>query len=258
MHTLKTLKDAFTSNLQRFVFRFFRCYKILPNYRYSTDGLYTVHESDFLKDPKFIASYARGVQAAGKDYEWYWRIHVGLWVAKEASMLDGDFVECGVFRGFLMSSICTHLNWNTLNKSAWLLDSYNGYDLSQLNENERLIGRELDNVKYAVDCYSEVVENFKEWERIHIIKGVIPQTLTEIKAERVCFLSIDMNNAAPEIAALRYIWPKLVPGAWILLDDYAGAGFNEQYKAMNQLATELGVSILSVPTGQGILRKPSK
>jgi hypothetical protein len=43
---------------------------------------------------------------------WHRRVHVGQWAAACAAKLDGDFVECGVNRGFLSSSIMAH-RWPT-------------------------------------------------------------------------------------------------------------------------------------------------
>ena len=44
-------------------------------------------------------------------------------------------------------------------------------------------------------------------------------------------------------------------GGVILLDDYACAGHEKQYNAMNVLAKKLNFEILSTPTGQGIIIK---
>lgn len=48
----------------------------------------------------------------------------------------------------------------------------------------------------------------------------LPETLAQIDSERTGYVSIDMNNAAPEIAAGEYLWPRLVAGALVVLDDY--------------------------------------
>ncbi|MFO1082638.1 MAG: hypothetical protein U1E23_18685 [Reyranellaceae bacterium] len=61
-------------------------------------------------DEVFKQAYARGVQAAGRDYRWQWRVHIGLWAARHAAHPPGDFVECGVNRGFLSSSIMQMLD----------------------------------------------------------------------------------------------------------------------------------------------------
>jgi SAM-dependent methyltransferase len=93
---------------------------------YDQDGLRSIHNHEFMDDPVFQRAYERGTQAAGQDYQWHWRVHVGLWIAKRASLLDGDFVECGVNRGFLSSAIMSYLNWDSLGKQFYLLDTFKG------------------------------------------------------------------------------------------------------------------------------------
>ncbi|MEY2942036.1 MAG: hypothetical protein RLY97_50, partial [Pseudomonadota bacterium] len=67
-------------------------------------------------DPIFQAAYARGVQAVGQDYHWHWRVHTGLWAARLAANLPGDFAEFGVNRGFLSSAIMQMLDWNATDR----------------------------------------------------------------------------------------------------------------------------------------------
>ncbi len=106
------------------------------------------------------------------------------------------------------------------------------------------------------DCYSEVTRTFKEFKNVQIIKGVVPDTLALVPSKKIAFLSIDMNCAAPEIAAAEYFWEKLSSGAVIVLDDYGWARHIEQKRAFDRFASERGVSVLSLPTGQGLIFKP--
>ncbi len=62
-----------------------------------------------------------------------------------------------------------------------------------------------------------------------------------------------MNCVIPEIAAIEHFYPKLSIGAVILLDDY-GWHFLQK-KAMDKWADKMGVTILSLPTGQGMVIK---
>jgi hypothetical protein len=99
--------------------------------------------------------------------------------------------------------------------------------------------------------------NFAQWKNQRIIVGAVPETLDQVEARTVAYLHIDMNCAPPEIAALRHFWPRLSPGAFVLLDDYANRGRDEQRSAMDTLTAELGVPICALPTGQGLLIKPA-
>lgn len=224
---------------------------------YRRDGLRSIHNHSFIDDPEFDRAYRRGVRAIGGTdrYRFQWRAHVALWAAATASRIEGDFVECGVNYGFMSSAIMEYLDWDTLGKTFWLLDTFSGVDSGQASEKALMVSRKLHREGFYADGVDVVRRNFSEWRNHRIVVGAIPGTLDQVEADRVAFLHIDMNCAPPEVAALRHFWPKLTPGAPVLLDDYAYAGFEEQHAAMDELAAELGVTICSLPTGQGLLLK---
>lgn len=232
-----------------------------PRTPYNSDGLLSHHNHDFMRDPAFLSAYARGVQAAEQDYGWYWRVHVGLWAASSAMRLAGDFVECGVNRGFLSSAIMHHLNWNAHERVFYLLDTFAGLDERYVSEQELAHGAMQKNQDalssgFYTTNVDRVRANFSEWKNTRIVQGSIPETLTQITSAQVAFAHIDMNCAPPEVAALEYLWPRLVPGAMVLLDDYAYYGYEAQKAAMDEFSARHGVSIVSLPTGQGLLIRP--
>jgi hypothetical protein len=228
---------------------------------YVEDGLISIHNHEFMQEPGFAAAYQRGVEAAGADYGWHWRVHVGLWAASVASRLPGDFIECGVNAGFMSSSIMQYLDWNSLDKTFYLLDTFSGLDPRYVSSAERQEGILAKNEKllesrfYVTDLES-VQRNFSEWRRTRIVKGSIPDTLPLVAAERVAFLHVDLNCSPPEVAAVEHFWDRLAPGAPVLLDDYAYWGYRQQKLGMDALAARLGVPIVSLPTGQGLLLRP--
>lgn len=226
---------------------------------YDQDGLRTGHNHDFMDDPAFQAAYARGVEAAdGNDYRWHWRVYIGLWAARTAAQVQGDYVECGVNAGFLSSAIMFDLDWNAFGRRFFLLDTFKGIDTDFVNEAELeadIIGknRKLLDTGFYVSNSDRARENFSEFRNVEIIEGSVPDTLPMIKTDEIAFLHIDMNCAAPEIAALEFLWPRLSDGAIVLLDDYAFRGYQPQKTAMDQLAKKIGFNIAGLPTGQGLI-----
>jgi len=93
-----------------------------------------------MTDPAFAQAYARGILAAGSDYRWHWRVHVGLWAARCAAKLAGDFVECGVNRGFLSSAIMSLLKWDSTERTFYLLDTFAGIDERYISPEEKASG----------------------------------------------------------------------------------------------------------------------
>ena len=223
--------------------------------------LLTGHNHDFMEDPEFMAAYQRGKDGIGDvEYYMHWRIHVFLWAAKHCFRLGGDFVDCGCGRGFSATVSMKYLDWNSMKLRYFGFDTFSGIDVKYLNEieaNSYLMTRPMS--RYP-DSFEKVKENFSEFNRIHLIKGSIPETLRKgschVRIGKVCFLAIDMNCAVPEIAAAEYFWPKMVSGSMAVLDDYAYHGYQTQKDAFDAFALRKGISILSLPTGQGIYIKP--
>lgn len=232
---------------------------------YAEGGLISIHDHEFLDNPDFQVAYQRALQSGqGVDPHHRWRrAHTALWVARSASLLDGDFAECGVNTGFISSAVMHYLDWNRLDKTFYLLDTFNGPVEDWFSETERAQGKVEQSLQArALGRYHSDLEasrrNFAEWNRIEIIQGTIPQTLDKIDSPCFAYLHIDMNQAYPEVKAAEFFWSRLVDGAFILLDDYAYSGYYPQKRAMDEFARGVGVSILSLPTGQGLMIRPPR
>lgn len=228
---------------------------------YDSDGLKTTHNHDFMADERFQAAYRRGVAAAaGSDYGWHWRVHIGLWAAQSALRVPGDFVECGVNRGFLSSAIMQLVDWDRTGRIFYLLDTFRGLDERYVTEVERAAGVIDRNAKeLASGFYTSGLEavqrNFAPWQNKRIVVGTVPETLDQVTSEAIAFLHIDMNNAAPEVAAMETLWPRVSTGGIVVLDDYAYYGYQTQKDAMDEWAARRQVPIASLPTGQGLIVK---
>jgi O-methyltransferase len=225
-----------------------------PPPRYNQDGLATDHSSDFMTAPRFAAAYAAGkATGAWGGNDIHWRAHVACWAAARGAALEGDFVECGVDRGGLAMTVLHYADLPRLNKRFWLLDTFQGLAETHISAEERRLGVKAGGFQ---ECYQQVKQNFAAYPFVEIIRGTVPETLPLARAERVAYLSIDMNCAGPEIAAVEYFWDKLTPGAAVLLDDYGWAGHEVQRRAFDDLARRLRVPLLAMPTGQGLILRP--
>lgn len=219
---------------------------------YSQDCLTTFHNHDFIREPSFVAAYERGIRASGVDHLMHWRVHVALWVAAQVRHLPGDFVECGVSTGFLSSAIMHYLKWNSLQKHFYLFDTFCGLDARYTSAEEQKKGR----MEWYNDLSLEKIkQNFAEFKSVHLVQGAVPDTLSTVAIDQVCYLSLDMNCTVPEIAAADHFWGRMVPGGMILMDDYAYAGYEEQHRAFNEFARRKSIEILTLPTGQGLILK---
>jgi O-methyltransferase len=226
----------------------------LVNFNYSKDGLYTLHNVDFLKKKSFLKAYKKGKQTkswGSADIEW--RVHICLWICSQSLRLKGDFIECGTNRGGMTMSILTYLGKNPLftKKKFYCFDTFSGLSSKYSSQIE------LKNLKGIYqDCFEEVRRTFSKFPQVVLVKGAIPESLRNFKSPKVAFLHIDMNAAKAEIEAINFFWDHLESGAYILLDDFAWEVCYEQRKAFVKFAYEKKVELLWLPTGQGLIQKP--
>lgn len=228
---------------------------------YVSDGLMVLNNCDCLTEPKFRKAYEaslkvndwRGVNGVNMDMRW--RYYIVCFFAELVKHLNGDFVECGVYKGGYARAIVDYLNFGQLKeKKFYLLDTFDGLVSDYASEREKESGL-LKIYDHYENVYEEVINTFREFNNVKIIKGPVPDTLPMCDAEKVCYLSIDMNMVVPEIAAAHYFWDKLVKGGVIILDDYGFYAHKEQKLAFDEFARQKQINILQLPTGQGVIFK---
>lgn len=228
---------------------------------YNQDGLATQHNADFLRDPRFVEAYRVGMENARPGTQVEWRVQVALWCATQAIRLEGDFVECGVHTGILSGAVLTWLDFaRHAPRRFFLFDTWQGIPAEQVSDTERRAGVLEMNRKYADGdaLHRDVVKKFSRWPNAVIVRGRVPESLSAMESsERVAYASIDMNVAAAEMGAAEFLWPRLVAGAPMLIDDYGWAAHFNQKKAWDEFAARKAVMILPLPTGQGLIVKPA-
>lgn len=235
-----------------------------PSYDSDTMRLWD-RSLDFLTDPRFLRAYERGMnsghrigrpEGSTRDIGIQFRVYMECWAAEHGTHLEGDFVCCGVNTGINPLAICEYVDFNTTGKAYWLFDTYEGIPADQLSEAERAADRLDDNVMYRADTHAIAKRNFAPFPKAHLVKGKVPDTLDTVTIDKVAYLAIDMNIAYPERKAIEHFWPKLSPGAFVILDDYGFAPYIEQKQSMDEFARSVGVAVCTLPTGQGMMVKP--
>jgi O-methyltransferase len=221
---------------------------------YNQDGLATTHSAPFMDDPRFKEAYDAGRSTGSWTFgDLHWRAHVICWAAERGASLTGDFVECGVNRGGYALTVIKYLGFETLPKTFFLLDTYEGLAERYISPEEKDRGVRVGEYE---PCYEAVVRTFSPYTNVKIIRGLVPDTLPSVETDSIAFLSLDMNTRDPEIAAAERFWERLTSGAAIVLDDYGWRKHREQQRAFDDFAKQRGVQVLALPTGQGLILKP--
>jgi len=227
-----------------------------PKYSYAFDGIASAHNLHFFNDDRFKFATKRAIKAGGFDYDIPLRLHQAIWCADKAMNLPADsiFVELGTGKGYVMSGILGSLDFLKIDlkdKAVYLFDTFESHATDFKSEQNESLGRNI----YYAESFKSVEENFSEYKNVRLVKGKLPETLETIKFKKIAFLHIDLNAPEIEIDCLKRLWDRILPGGVVLIDDYAYNGFEYTTKLFNNIAREIGVSILTTASGQGIIVK---
>jgi O-methyltransferase len=243
-----------------------RGYEVVKRLGYAHDEMVLPTVSlEFMKKDRFVRAYRAGIESGHRysklagisdaDIHMEFRVATALWAAAHAAKREGDFVECGVYTGIFSLAVCDYIDFNKTGKRFWLFDTFAGHPDDQKDAAERL-AYTSEIVEAYSDHYEMTKAKFAKYPQATLVRGQVPGTLATVPINKVCYLSIDMNLWKPEIAALDYFWPKLVPGAIVVLDDYGRSQFPLLCEKEDRWAAAHSVEILTMANGQGLMIKP--
>ncbi len=194
----------------------------------------------FLDDERFIRAWQAHAQAP-HERGVLWRTATVIWAARQALRLQGDFIECGCYKGTTARIL---LDTVDLGSRAYFL-----YDLF---EHDPSMGHHAM-PEHGAGLFDQVQGRFADFPNVRAIKGPVPQSFEQGLPEQIAFAHIDMNNAPAEIGALEAIESRLVKGAVIVLDDFGALPYRAQHVAETQWFAKRGVPVLELPTSQGLV-----
>ena len=216
------------------------------------EGLATWNRTTgFAKDKRFC-ELAEQHESLLPLVNWHWHLNTVVWALRSTQHVDGDLVELGVFKGHTTSFVAAYLDFGSWKKKWFLYDTFAGIPEEQLNTGWETVNETTYDGTYS---YEEVRDRFAKYENIEVIRGRVPEILSEQCPEKISFLHLDLNSAIAEIAALEIVFDRIQPGGVIVFDDFGWPSAKEQYAAETQWTKERGYDILELPTGQGLLIK---
>jgi hypothetical protein len=149
--------------------------------------------------------------------------------------IQGDFVECGVWRGgSTMAAIDTLAKAGDTSREIYLYDTFEG--MSEPTEHDKVFtgtaADELMNNSAKEDptsvwCYSALEEvqrnvgtlNYPS-KLVHYVKGKVEDTIPQNIPGKIALLRLDTDWYESTAHELKHLYPLLVPGGVIIIDDY--------------------------------------
>ncbi|PWT71921.1 MAG: macrocin O-methyltransferase [Bacteroidetes bacterium] len=171
--------------------------------------------------------------------------------------IEGDIVECGVWRGGSMMLIAKKLRQlKEQSRNLYLFDTFEGMsepskeDVSAVDNQtaENLLAKSDRLVGNNVWCYSaldEVKKNLQSTgyplEKMHFIKGKVEDTLPEPSVGKIALLRLDTDWYESTKHELENLYDKLVVGGILIIDDYGH--WSGSKKAVDEFIENRGLKI---------------
>ena len=176
-------------------------------------------------------------------------------IAKEINKKNifGSVAELGVYQGEFAALI----NELFPERNLYLFDTFEGFDAKDIKveiDGEHSNAKRGDFRDTSIDLVKSKL-NFPE--RAIFMKGYFPET-AEGLSETYAFVSIDADLYTPVYEGLRYFYPRMNRGGYVLIHDYNNLQFKGAGKAVEQYCSEnnLFVVPLSDIHGSAVIVKP--
>lgn len=145
------------------------------------------------------------------------------------SGVGGDYVETGVFKGGSSMSMASVLKHYDKLQTLWMYDTFEG--MPEPNKDEvKLCGnksalqiykdRSGDWCKCSLDQVKKNMDKHVGYPYVRYIKGMVEDTLLKHKPNKIALLRLDTDFYESTAVSLEYLYPRLVSGGYIMIDDY--------------------------------------
>ncbi|MGH6741936.1 MAG: TylF/MycF/NovP-related O-methyltransferase, partial [Bradyrhizobium sp.] len=138
-----------------------------------------------------------------------------------ANTLPGDIVECGCFLGGVTGFLrlcCRH--FGIAGKTIVVFDTFTGFTPGEkdIYMGKEQIGTQFDSFRNAFEINMREITGGLDY--IRIVQGPVESTLQGSEIQDVCLIRLDTDYYSSTRTELQTLYPKLVPGGVLIVDDY--------------------------------------
>ena len=149
--------------------------------------------------------------------------------------VPGAAAELGVYRGFFARCI----NLLMPERRLYLFDSFEGF-----SEDAR--ASESFQAAHRNTAVEKVMAIMPHPGSVTVKPGFFPESLEGLE-ERFCLVSLDVDFYRTTLDGLRYFWPRLEKGGYLMLHDWGNPALAGVRQALEDYEAELGYRIPAVP-----------
>jgi len=179
--------------------------------------------------------FSDSIREQGKD--WPSRAHTMIGLKRLHSLREqvettlredvpGDYIETGVWRGgacIMMRAVLAA--YGNTDRIVYAADSFAGVPPPDRKRYPADRGRNFYKYKQLAVPLEEVQANFAAYglldDQVRFVKGLFSETLAKLDAAQLALIRLDGDLYESTMDALKALYPRLSPGGFVVVDDYA-------------------------------------
>lgn len=156
-------------------------------------------------------------------------------LCRRLETVTGAAAELGVYRGFFARCI----NQLLPDRKLYLFDSFEGFA-------EEVRASDSFQAAHRNTAVDKVLAIMPHPETITVKPGFFPGSLEGLE-EKFCLVSLDVDFYQTTLEGLRYFWPRIEQGGYLLLHDWGSPKLPGVAKALADYEAEIRTHIPAVP-----------
>ena len=191
-----------------------------------------------VRDPLWVSDSPLTSRDLENDYV---RVRTLEALCRELDDVPGAAAELGVYRGGFARCLNALLPERTL----YLFDTFEGFDAVEAKDEAAGFVQAHHNT--GAD---RVLRLMPHPEKVIIRQGLFPASIGGLE-ERFALVSLDVDLEGSTLAGLRWFYPRLNPGGFLMLHDYNSPRLPGVKRALRCYEAELGGRLPAVPLCDG-------
>lgn len=195
-----------------------------------------------------IKGFVAGGQVDGDISRFYFFCVAFDQMMKEG--VRGDVAELGVYQGNTATMLANMAR--RMGTTAWLLDTFEGFNPDDL------MGTDAGHRMQFADTSLEAVRALVGEANVRYVKGYFPQSASQMPDDLAFSLvHIDCDLYGPIMHGLNYFYPRVLPGGYLIVHDYAALAWRGAEQAVDDFFADKPEQVIPLTDGCGsaVIRK---
>ena len=177
------------------------------------------------------------------------RLYVLYQFARQATGLEGEAAECGVYKGGSARLLAKTFNQLSPDKKILLFDSFQGMPPTDPQKDVHQLGDFKDT------SFEEVKNFLRDCPNAMLYQGLFKENFPQVARKQFSFVHIDCDIYESVKECCQFFYPRMTAGGILIFDDYGFRSCPGAKMAIDEFFAQKPEKVIVLPTKQALVIK---